>query len=122
MTGNAKTALVTAGRDPPLRPSHAFRNYLTRVIRDLACSKRMKPEQSCYRWAEMANKTTLKYKQKEPQPLPELVDDLVKRSVDALDTGKIKASVSDLVRVIHLRRKLFPATLVPKPPTWVDGW
>ena len=69
----------------------------------------------------MAYKRTLKLKQKKSPPLPELVDKLIRKSVDALKTGKIKVSVSDLIRMRHLRQKLFPEALVPKPPTWVDS-
>jgi hypothetical protein len=68
----------------------------------------------------MAHKTNLKYKQKKPQSLPERVDKLIGKSVASLRTGKIKASVSDLVRAVRLRRKLFPMTLVKRPPAWVD--
>jgi hypothetical protein len=66
--------------------------------------------------------TNLKLKRKKSPPLPELVDKLIKKSADGLKAGEIKGSVSDLVRVVHLRRKLFPVTPVQLPPAWVDSW
>jgi hypothetical protein len=70
----------------------------------------------------MAHNTTLKFKRRKSRPLPELVDKLIIKSVSGLKSGKIKASVSDLIRSVHLRRKLFPVTLVKRPTTWVEGW
>jgi len=70
----------------------------------------------------MAIKRTLKYKRNKRPPLIEMVDKLIRKSVDALESGRMKVSVSDLIRIVHLRRKLFPETLVPNPPVWIDGW
>jgi hypothetical protein len=70
----------------------------------------------------MAARNTLKYKRNKSPSLIELVDKLIKRSVDALENGEIKATVSDLIRIVHLRRKLFPVPPAPVPVTWIDGW
>ncbi len=69
----------------------------------------------------MAYKRTLKYKQKKSPPLLELVDTLINRGLDALRTGKIKASISDLIRMYRLQQKLLPAKPAPRPPKWVDS-
>jgi hypothetical protein len=70
----------------------------------------------------MAHKTNLKRKRKSAPPLPGLVDQLIDRSMEGLKTGETRTSVSDLIRMVHLQRKLFP--LVPEPGSaiWVDSW
>jgi hypothetical protein len=70
----------------------------------------------------MAHNTTLKFKRKKSPPLPELVDKLIKKSAGMLKAGELKASVSDLVRAVHLRRKLFPLKPAKRSPAWVDRW
>jgi hypothetical protein len=69
----------------------------------------------------MAHKTNLKYKRKAP-PLPELVEQLINRSMEGLKTGETKPSVSDLIRMVHLQRKLFPRVPEPGSAIWVDSW
>jgi len=69
----------------------------------------------------MAYKRTLEHKRKKSPPLPELIDTLIERSMAALRTGQIKATVSDLIRMVHLRQKLYPVTPVSGTATWVDG-
>jgi hypothetical protein len=69
----------------------------------------------------MAHKTNLKHKRKAP-PLPELVEQLINRSVEGLKTGETKPSVSDLIRMVHLQRKQFPQVLEPGSVVWVDSW
>jgi hypothetical protein len=71
---------------------------------------------------KMAAKRTLKYKRNKRPPLIEAVDKLIKKTIDALETGRIKATVSDLIRIVHLRQKLYPAAPVPGTVTWIDGW
>ena len=68
----------------------------------------------------MNTTNTLKLKRRKSPRVPEAIDKLIKRSVARLRKGKIKASVSDLVRAVHLRRKLFPVTPEKRPTTWVD--
>jgi hypothetical protein len=70
----------------------------------------------------MANKSSLKHKQKKAPPLPELVEQLIKRSVEGLSTGETKPSVSDLIRMLHLQQKLFPQVPEPGSAVWVDSW
>jgi hypothetical protein len=70
----------------------------------------------------MANKTNLQHKRKETPSLPELVEQLIDRSVDGLSSGETKASVSDLIRMVHLRQKLFPEVPEPGLAVWVDSW
>jgi hypothetical protein len=70
---------------------------------------------------KMGINRTLKYKRYKRQSPIELVDKLIGKSLDALNSGRMRVSVSDWIRFIHMRRKLFPEALVPKPPTWVDG-
>jgi len=69
----------------------------------------------------MAYKKILEHKRKKSPPLPELVNQLIGKSVDALRTGQIKATVSDLIRMVHLRQKLYPVTPVSATATWVAG-
>ena len=71
---------------------------------------------------EMAAKRTLKYKRNKRPPLIEAVNNLIRKTLDALERGAIKASVSDLVRIVHLKQKLYPAAPVPGTVTWIDGW
>jgi len=68
----------------------------------------------------MAAKRTLKYKRNKRPSLIEAVDKLIRKSLDALDRGPIKASVSDLVRIVHLKQKFYPAAPVPGTVTWTD--
>jgi len=68
----------------------------------------------------MANNKTLKHKQ-EKAPLPELVEQLITRSVEGLKTGETKPSVSDLIRMVHLQQKLFPQLPEPGLVIWVDS-
>jgi len=70
----------------------------------------------------MANKTTLKNKQKKAPPLPELVEQLIHRSVEGLKNGETKPSISDLIRMVHLQQKLFPQVPEPGSVVWVDSW
>jgi hypothetical protein len=70
----------------------------------------------------MAYKRTLKRQRRKSPPLPELVDKLIGRSVTALRTAGIKLTVLDLIRMVHLRRKLFPVTPVPGNVEWIDSW
>jgi hypothetical protein len=70
----------------------------------------------------MTNKTGLKHKRKKAPPLPELVEQLIHRSVDGLSTGETKPSVSDLIRMVHLQRKLFPVVPESGSVVWVDSW
>jgi hypothetical protein len=69
----------------------------------------------------MAHKRTLKHKQRKSPPLLEVVDRLINRGLEALRTGKIKASISDLIRMYRLQQKLLPAKPAPRPPKWVDN-
>ena len=50
----------------------------------------------------------------------ELVDKLIGKSLDAIKSGRMKVTVSDWIRLIHLRRKLYPETASPGSVTWVD--
>jgi hypothetical protein len=70
----------------------------------------------------MPNKSNIKHKRKEAPPLPELVEQLINRSVEGLTTGETKPSVSDLIRMVHLQRKLFPAVPALGSVVWVDSW
>jgi hypothetical protein len=69
----------------------------------------------------MASKTSLKNKRKKVPPLPELVEQLIDRSVNGLMTGETKPSVSDLIRMVHLQRKLFSQVPEPGSAMWVDS-
>jgi hypothetical protein len=70
----------------------------------------------------MAHKTNLKQKRQKAPPLPELVEQLIDRSVEGLKTGETKPSVSDLIRMVHLQQKLFPQVPEPGSVIWVDSW
>jgi hypothetical protein len=69
---------------------------------------------------KMAIKRTLKYKRNKRPSQIELVDKLIGKSLDALKSGRMKVSVSDWIRLIHLRRKLSPELPSPGSVTWVD--
>jgi hypothetical protein len=69
----------------------------------------------------MAIKRTLRYKRNKRPPQIEAVDKLIRRALDALESGKMKVSVSDLFRIVRLRQKLCPATPAPGTVTWIDG-
>jgi hypothetical protein len=70
----------------------------------------------------MAYKRTLKLQRRKSPPLPELVEKLIGKSVTELRTGGIKPTVLDLIRMVQLRRKLFPATPVQGNVEWIDRW
>jgi hypothetical protein len=69
----------------------------------------------------MPRKINLKHKRKTP-PLPELVEQLINRSVEGLKSGETRPSVSDLIRMVHLQRKLFPQVPESGLAIWVDSW
>ena len=68
----------------------------------------------------MAPKRTLKHKRNKRPPLIEAVDRLLRKRLAAMETGRINASVSDLVRIVRLKQKLYPAAPVPGTVTWMD--
>ncbi len=61
----------------------------------------------------MAAKNTLKYKRNEFRPLLDLVNDLLDRCLNAIQSPAFKASIADLVTLIRLRLKIQP----PEPAT-----
>jgi hypothetical protein len=63
---------------------------------------------------------TLKYKRNKRPSQIELVDKLIGKSLDAIKSGRMKVTVADWIRLIHLRRKLYPETPSPGSVTWVD--
>jgi hypothetical protein len=70
----------------------------------------------------MAAKRTLKYKRNKRPPLIEVINKLIGKTIQALESGTIKVSVSDLTRIVHLRQKLYPDAPVPSKVVWIDGW
>jgi hypothetical protein len=52
--------------------------------------------------------------------LEELVDQLIARGMKALEAGKLKVTIADLIRVRERQKEL-----APRPPltdvTWIDG-
>jgi hypothetical protein len=83
---------------------------------------RFQPAAPCQALAEMAHKSNLKSKRKKAPPLPGLIDQLIDRSVEGLKTGETRPSVPDLIRMVHLQRKLFPQVPEPGSVIWVDSW
>jgi hypothetical protein len=69
----------------------------------------------------MKNKSSLKHKRNEASAL-ELVDKLIQKSLLALESGEIKASVSDCIRLVEMRTKLCPVAPAPVEARWVDSW
>ena len=70
----------------------------------------------------MAYKRRLTLQRRKSPPLPELVEKLIGKSVEALRMGGIKTTVLDLIRMVQLRRKLFPVIPVQGNVEWVDSW
>ena len=54
--------------------------------------------------------------------MPDLVDQLIDRSIDGLKTGETKPSIAELIRMVQLQRKLLPDVPDPGSITWVDSW
>jgi hypothetical protein len=74
----------------------------------------------------MATKNNQKYNRNKALPLNKGIDILIKKSLAALTTGKIKLSISDFIRLVQMRRELSPEReLSPNAQTptrmmWVD--
>jgi hypothetical protein len=83
---------------------------------------RFQPAAPCQALVVMAHKTNLKDVQKKAPSLSGLVDQLIDRSVEGLTTGETRPSVADLIRMVHLQRKLFPQVPEPGSVMWVDSW
>jgi hypothetical protein len=63
----------------------------------------------------MAAKNTLKYRRNEFRPLLDLVNDLIDRCLNAIQSPRFKSSIADLVALIRLRLKIQPPEpVVPK--------
>ena len=70
----------------------------------------------------MAAKNTLKYKRNRFRPLLDLLNDLIDRSLRAIESPKFKATVSGLIQLIRLRLKIDPPEPGPRKVTLVYGY
>jgi|ERR1700679_1077028 hypothetical protein len=68
----------------------------------------------------MAAKNTLKYKRNKLPPLLEIVDDLLDMCLCAIRSPSFKGTISDLIRLIRLRRDLEPPKPTPTTAHWID--
>ena len=68
----------------------------------------------------MAAKNTLKYKRNKLPPLLDIVNDLVEVCLRAIRSPSFKCTVSDLIQLIRLRRKLEPPEPCPTAARWID--
>jgi hypothetical protein len=68
----------------------------------------------------MAAKNTLKYKRNKLPPLLDLVNDLLEVCRRAIRSPGFKGTLSDLIRLIRLRRDLEPPQPSPTTARWID--
>ena len=68
----------------------------------------------------MAAKNTLKYKRNKLPPLLEIVDDLLDMCLCAIRSPGFTGTISDLVRLIRLRRDLEPSIPTPATAHWIE--
>ena len=68
----------------------------------------------------MAAKNTLKYKRNKLPPLLDIVNDLLEVCLRAIRSPSFKSTVSDLIQLIRLRRKLEPPEPCPTTARWID--
>ena len=54
--------------------------------------------------------------------LEELVERLIANCMEALDSGKLKVTVTDLIRMREWQKELGTEQRANAEATWVDGW
>jgi len=54
--------------------------------------------------------------------LEELVEQLIANCMEALDSGKLKVTVADLIRMRELQKELAPEPRANAEAAWEDGW
>ena len=69
----------------------------------------------------MAAKNTLKYKRNRQPPLLELVNNLIDKCLNAIESPVFKATISDWVRLIRLRLEIEPLPTQPRTVRLVYG-
>ena len=52
----------------------------------------------------------------------ELLDQLIKNCMDALEEKKLEVTIADLIKMRELREELAPTQPVKAEVTWIDGW
>ena len=68
----------------------------------------------------MAAKNTLKYKRNRLPPLLDLVNDLIERCLQAIESPDFKATIGDLIKLIQLRLKIEPLQPAITTARWVE--